>query len=416
MPNFSHDIVTDPHTANKDGGGTAKKQFDVCMFVHHEMLNDGRTTREAASLAAQGWRVLVVGIVLGNVDLPSWEEMHGFTLVRVQPRLLRKTMSGSWGKLLRLIVAIPGVIRQFRRANARVYHINNFPGLFIMALSGLRQPIIYEVRELFFDRWPRGVKYNLKYLARLGRPLEKILIRRAAAVIVTSVHHGAELVKDYPIAPPILVRSAVDLRTLGPVAAGYPSNGRRLIAHTGYLYHGRHLPELVAALVHLPNDIGIVLMGDGPLRQSLEEQAKRLGVDDRLTFVPLVPLESVAPTLAQADAAVVIIELRAPSFRYALPNKFFEAVAAGLPLVVSPAPAVAELVKQYDLGVTCDPSDPASIAAAIRTVLQPGSRDRYRANARKAREALNWAAEEQKLVALYERILGTTAVGTRTQP
>ncbi|NWG15879.1 MAG: glycosyl transferase, partial [Chloroflexi bacterium] len=53
----------------------------------------------------------------------------------------------------------------------------------------------------------------------------------------------------------------------------------------------------------------------------------------------------------------------------------------------------------------CDPTDPRSIAEAIQTILQPDNLTRYQENALKAREVLNWEAEEKKLVALYRRIL-----------
>lgn len=415
MSDLQKAIVTDPHTPNK-AGQTPAPPFDICMFVHHEMVNDGRTTRAAASLAAQGWRVLVIGIVLSNRDLPASEELAGFTLIRVQPRLLRQAMPGSWGKLLRLIVAIPGVISQFRRSQARVYHINDFPGLLIMALSGLRQPVVYEARELFFDRWPPGVNYSLKHVVRLFRPLEKFLARRTAAVITINDLIADILAARFYMPRPTVIRSAVDLRQLEAPAATFPA-GRRRLAHTGNLDEGRHLRELVAALAHLPEDVALVLMGGGPLRVPLLEQAQLLGAADRLFIIPPVPSNSVAMTLAQADAAAVLTTPLIPNNYHALPNKFFEAVAAGLPIVSSPIPEVTALIERYDLGVTCDPTDPASIAAAIQMVLLPDNNTRFRANALRAREELNWAAEEKKLVALYERILGKPgAAESRVSP
>ncbi|MBI5670294.1 MAG: glycosyltransferase [Chloroflexi bacterium] len=412
MSELQGEIVTERHSAYKDRQATAESRYDVCIFLHHGMVNDGRTLREASSLAAQGWRVVVIAMVLGGFDLPAREVINGFTLIRITPQALRKTLPGSWGKLLRLVLAIPAIIRAFRQAKARVYHINDFPGLVIMALSGIRRPVVYEARELFFDRWPRGVNYSLKHLIRFFRPLEKVLARRTAAVVTVNDLIADILAAKFGIPRPVVVRSAVDLRQVEPPAADFPA-GRRLLAHTGNLDDGRHLAELVASLAHLPPDVGLVLMGDGPLRGQLVAQAESLGVAERLFIIRPVPPNTIASTLGQADVAAVLTSPHITNNYYALPNKFFEAVAAGLPIVTSPIPAVTALVKQYELGVTCDPTNLASIAEAVLTVLQPEHYDRYRANAQKAREALNWVAEEQKLVALYERILGTSAVGTR---
>ena len=93
------------------------------------------------------------------------------------------------------------------------------------------------------------------------------------------------------------------------------------------------------------------------------------------------------------------------SYQFAMPNKFFEAVAAGLPLVYGTTQEVSRLAQAYDFGVACDPNDPRSIAAAILKALEPETNAAYRVNAVKAREHLNWEREEQKLVALYQQIL-----------
>lgn len=398
-------IVTERRPAHEEGLMAADGAFDVCMFVHHEMINDGRTLRESASLTAQGWRVIVIAMVLSDLDLPSNEVRNGTTILRISPTLLKNRLPGSWGKLLRLVVAIPAIIREFRRVDARAYHVNDFPGLLIMSLSGIRRPVIYEARELFFDRWPPGVEYSLKHVIQFFRPLEKPLARRTAASITVNDPIADIMAAKLDILRPTVIRSAVDLRQVEPPAATFPT-GLRLLAHTGNLDDGRHLPELVASLAHLPEDVALVLMGDGPLQSQLEEFAKSLGVGDRLFIIPPVPTNNIASTLAQADAAAVLTSPYITNNFNALPNKFFEAVAAGLPIVSSPIPAVTALVEQYDLGVTCDPSDPASIAAAALTVLKPENQSRYRANALKAHHELNWETEEQKFVALYRRILG----------
>jgi glycosyltransferase involved in cell wall biosynthesis len=145
------------------------------------------------------------------------------------------------------------------------------------------------------------------------------------------------------------------------------------------------------------------LIGDGKLRTQLIDIAKNSGVADRLlTIFPVTPF-NIPTTLAQTDVAVV---LTSPDYQIALPNKFFEAVAAGVPLVGTQLPEVKALIERYDLGALCDPTDPASIARAIMQVLEPAYYAHYKANAVSARSELTWEGEEQKLVALYRSILG----------
>jgi glycogen(starch) synthase len=383
-----------------------KQPIDICMFVHNHVTSDSRVLKEATSLTEHGWKVRVVGIPLDGKDYPAREVVNGFEVVRVQSRFLRRLLPGTLGKLLRLSLASVGLAYQLRAANARVYHANDFPGLVMMALAGIwRRPVVYDSHELFFDRWLPGPGYSFKYLWWSLRPIEKFLARRAARVITASEESAEEMARTMGIPLPVALLNAVDLRHLGPAAAVYDTGGRRTIVHSGNLAQMRNLEQLVTALTYLPDDVAVVLMGDGRLKASLLQQAKDLNVADRLFIVPPVPSASVAPTLAQADAAVVLVATKPLHYDLTMANKFFEAVAAGLPLISSPTTAAARFMQKWDLGLLCDPNDPRAIADAILTILQPENLARYRANAERARAVLNWENEEHKLIGVYEALL-----------
>jgi glycogen synthase len=386
---------------------TAQSNVDICMFVHNDVTSDGRVLKEAASLAAQGWKVVVVGIALGQKESAEVEIVSNFTIIRVRPRLFRRALPGTLGKLLRLIIAIPSTAQKLRQTHAHVYHGNDFIGLLMLALAGIwRRPIVYDAHELFFDRFPIGLfNYPLKYVIWTMRPLEKILARQAAAVITVGDAVANRLAETLHIPLPVVVRNAVDPHEFTLPVPIERSNGQQIIAHSGVLLDGRHLPQLVESLTLLPSNICLALIGDGILRTSLVEQARQLGIGDRLlTIFPVTP-HNITPTLAQADVAIMLITSKRLSYHLSLPNKFFEAVAAGIPIVSSPIPEVAAFIKKYDFGVLCDPIDPASIAKAIMQVLEPDNYARYKANAISARSEFTWEGESQKLIALYQRIL-----------
>lgn len=381
--------------------------FDICMVLHDDVLHDSRIWREARSLNAQGWRVLVVCIALGTTRLPDVQQMDGFTVWRVSPGLFRnREVVRTTGKLIQMALALPVVFRLIRRAQARVYHAHDFTGLVMTALAGIwRRPVVYDSHELFFDRTFRGLPRWIVNLLLLLRPLEKWLAHRSVAFIATSESHADRLVENLDMPRPVIVRNAVDTRRLGDKAADYPFVGeKRVVAHSGSLLDGRHLPELVEALGHLPDDVALVLMGRGALGARLTQQAQAQAVGGRFAVVPPVHPDCVAPTLAQADMAVVLMTPISMSSHLSLPNKFFESIAAGLPLVVSRIPELERMVEQYDIGLVCDPTDPADIADKIATLLHPDNLARYRANAEKARQELTWANEEKKLLAVYQQI------------
>ena len=208
-------------------------KFDICMLVHNGVSNDGRVIKEAPSLAAAGWRVVVIGIELnGDSTAPTVEELSGFTIWRVMPRMGAKQMPGTWGKLLRLLAAIPATIGRLRAAKARVYHGHDFPALVFFALAGIwRRPIIYDSHELFFDRWPAGSDYPLLKFMPVMRLLERILARRSSALITVSEPIADILSKQLTIPHTLVVMNAVDLRLMQEPIPLPRQPGQRIVAH-----------------------------------------------------------------------------------------------------------------------------------------------------------------------------------------
>lgn len=376
------------------------------MIVHNDVTADSRVLKEAASLSAHGYRVVVVGISLAGQGPQELKTKAGFTIWRAKPPLLPPTRSSNrTGLLIRLLLALPASMLYLRRVNARAYHAHDFTGLLHLALTGIwRRPVVYDSHELFFDRPLPDLAAPVRALLHRMRGLERVLARRAARVITINDTIADRLAVTLGVPRPVAVRNAVDLRSLAPRAADFSMNGRRIVAHTGRLISGRRLPELITALKYLPEDVALVLMGEGPLRPSLLAHAEELGVQERFTIVPPVLPQAVSLTLAQADVAAVLTTTEGLNNNFALPNKFFEAIAAGIPLVTGPNVEIVALMRQYEMGVICDPSNPESLAQAISTVLQPDNWARYRAGAQRAREVLNWEQEEGKLLAVYQEI------------
>lgn len=385
-----------------------KTNYHICIVIHGDLRRSSRVLSEARSLAAEGWRVLVVDILLGDdSETAAFESMDGFTVAWVTSPLLRgRSDLKTLGKLIQLVTALPLVIARIRQSRARVFHGVAFTGLLILALAGIRRrPVVYDTLELFFDRpFDQMPSWIVSVLNRL-RPVEAGLIRRTAAVVAVSDGQADVLATRHAIPRPAVIRNTVDLRRLGPAAADFPAWEGRTVVHSGNLVEGRHLPDLVAALPLLPEDVRLALLGSGTLEAELVTQAQHLGVADRLVIVAPVPIDSVAQTVAQADVAAVLTSSPHLNNQNALPNKFFEAVAAGLPMVSSSIPEVKRLVEQFEIGLACDPDDPADIAAKLLAVLEPETLATFQANAQRAREQLNWQQEEQRLIVLYRDLL-----------
>ena len=114
----------------------------------------------------------------------------------------------------------------------------------------------------------------------------------------------------------------------------------------------------------------LVLMGYGVLEPSSERRAADPAAAGRIRVLPAVPPDELLAWVACADVVAMPIQPSTLNHRLTTPNKLFEAMAAGVPVVASDLPGMATIVRDTGCGLLCDPADPASIAP--RSADDPG--------------------------------------------
>jgi glycosyltransferase involved in cell wall biosynthesis len=394
----------------------AQFSYDVVMLVLKDVQHDSRVRREAAALAGAGWRVLVIGTQRADGAYPDEERLYGFDLRRVRYGRLGAQKWWPW-RWIRHGLQAWQVIQALRAVPARAYHAHDLPALLLVVLAQVTQrrssSLVYDSHELYLSQTPASSRIMQRW-NRLMRPLfmmiERRLIRRADVVITVCEAIARLLAIRYNIPRPLVIWNALDPcddLALSPINLREIVGGRRYIVHTGRVTNrGRCVTELVEALAKLPEDIALIFLGDPQgAEKELVWLAESLTIRDRVIFVPPVLPEQVPATIRMADVAAVLMRPDSVNMRAALPIKFFEAVAAGVPVVTSNRFTLAQLVRRHHLGQTCDPTDADAIAAALRLVLQPDQQAFYRAQVAKAQQVVQWRLESAKLVAAYDRIL-----------
>lgn len=390
--------------------------YDVVMLVLNDVSVDGRVRNEAAALAADGLRVLVIGTQRADGALPDRETLRGFDLWRVRYGAYGAAKWWPW-RWIRHAVQAAQVIAALRRVRTRVYHAHDLPALLLLPFARAlrRDPsrVVYDAHEVYLFMAPEGSRLRQAW-HRLARPmfmcLERALARRADAVLGLAEARVRLLARWYGIPRPVVIENFVD-----PVPDDAPAPvdlravvgaGRRCVVHTGFVdLKRRATRELVAALRYVPDDVALVFLGGGEGVDQLAAYAATSGLANRVHFLPPVAPEAVAATIKAADAAAVLMRAESWNTRAGLPNKLFEAVAAGLPVVASDMVVLRRIVRRYDLGVLIDHRDPQAIAGGLRAVLSPEGQARYRAGVRAAQADLNWTREAARFQQFYRDIL-----------
>jgi glycosyltransferase involved in cell wall biosynthesis len=421
------------------------------MLVLNACQSDARVLREASSLGRAGYDVRV--FALADQDWPPGTvEVSGTTVVRLwapspfvqaaravagarargsatasdeTARPPRPGFGGATSRLLRrLLLPLhrPSVyLRFWRRAQAAVrawepdvVHAHDLPALPPAAAVARRAqvPLVYDTHELWRHRNRHG---QLRPLGRAVDALvERRLVRHCDRVVTVSDSIAAWLQRRYRLRRPVVVlrnvperRGTADAPSLRALA-GLPGDAQVLL-YTGRVLPFRGIEQAVAALPLLPPGLHLVLLGygDRDVVQRVMDLAEQHGVPSRLHVVGPVRPDQVVGVAAEATVALVGIQATCLSHRFALPNKLFEAVAAGVPVVANDLPDVRRVVERYGVGVVADLADGPATATAVLEVLE--SVDRYSEAARTAALELCWEVEEQVLLDLYTGLSGRAA-------
>ncbi|MFE5775184.1 glycosyltransferase [Brachybacterium sp. NPDC056505] len=275
--------------------------------------------------------------------------------------------------------------------------------------EGRRVRIVFDSHELWRHR---NVGERRLLAPLLEAVIEHVAVPRADAVITVSPSIADWLQRTYDLrSRPLLVRNVPAAGPLPERTAGVLrqraglSEGDLVIAYGGRLTTARGIEETIAALPHLPARVHFVLLGYGEAdyERSILTSARTAGVADRVHLVGAVAPAEVSAALADGDVAVVHVQPVCLSYRFALPNKLFESIRAGLPIAAADLPDMRAVVEELGVGEVFEGSDPAELAAALQRIL--AAPEAYRQRAREAAPGLTWETEATGLLEAYRLVL-----------
>jgi glycosyltransferase involved in cell wall biosynthesis len=333
---------------------------------------------------------------------------------------LSRVRSGIAG--VRRLTAIALTVRSQQLATLRaapradLVHAMAYMGIPVGLAIGRRDrvPVIYDARDIYVDA--RNIARLPSFARRLFAAVERRWARRASRVMTVNRPYAEVMAERFGVPLPAIVLNASYRRpgtTTSPEPLLHERLGLapeiRLVLYHGGLSPDRGIEELIDALPSLPADVHLVLLGYGPLEASLRAQAAKPALTGRLHLLPAVPPAELLDWVASADVAAMPIQPTTLNHRLTTPNKLLEAMAVGVPVVASNLPGMAAIVERTGCGVLCDPTDPASVAAAIRSLLDapPVEREERRERTLAAAHGTySWEAQLEVLLAEYGRLTG----------
>jgi glycosyltransferase involved in cell wall biosynthesis len=392
-----------------------------------------RALRIARSLAGAGYDVEIAAV--DEPGVPR-EERDGDIVIRRYvpepesrltrlPGIRQARQVGLWPEADR------GWFRTLRRhlRPADLYHACGYRtvGVALDLAAAARRPgpdgpgragrVVYDVIDVQLDT---QVYNNLPGLVRTIHGLrERRWIRAVDAVVTVNQPIADHLARTWPLREPATVLLNCQPRWTPPAVrpshlrdvTGIPAE-RTVVLFLGKLASQKGLDEVAEAVLRLP-DAAFVLMGFGTLADRSRARDRDPRFAGRHFTIPPVHPDAVPEWTASADVSIVAVPSNSLNQRLATPNKFWESLTAGTPVVVGRDLEVMQaILLADDLGASADQGDPVDLARALASIVErlPAERQAMRERClRITYERYNWETAVEPYLALVQRLVPPAA-------
>ena len=184
---------------------------------------------------------------------------------------------------------------------------------------------------------------------------------------------------------------------------GLPANRFIVILQGSGINIDRGAEEAVLSMQYLDNTI-LLIIGDGDIVKNLKQMVSEQGLESKVKFMEKVPYNILMNFTCAADVGITLDKATNLNYKYSLPNKLFDYIQAGVPVLASQIVEVENIIKSYNIGDIIDNHNPEHIASKLKNMLSDMDRMQlWKKNLHKAREELCWENEQGKITEIFRK-------------
>lgn len=356
------------------------------------MVTDNRVHKVAASLQKMGFEPVLIGRLLSE----SHPVERNYSTHRMK-LLFRKGAMFYLEYNIRLFFYL-------LKSEIDIFVSNDLDTLPANYLASRikRKPLVYDSHE-YFTEVPELI----------GRPvvkaiwtwLEKLLVPKvnAAYTVCDSI---AEVYSDMYKVDFKVVRNLPVCSLIEKLEHQEKTEGQlKVILYQGALNLGRGVGAAIRSMPYLEG-AELWLVGDGDLTSELKELVVEMKLESKVKFLGRLPLHQLHEVTRQADLGISLEEDLGLNYRFALPNKLFDYIQSGVPVLVSNLPEMRHIVEHYQIGLISETHQRKELAELLKIALfDQEKRQVWIQNLPKAAKELCWENEEKVLRSVYEQFL-----------
>ena len=411
----------------------------VTMVLGNDFIQpylDDRVFREAAALRSEGWEVCVVcwarSITNKSFDhLPPVSEYKGIQVNRIY-----QNISPVKSLLIRRIAqhlrAMRKMAKKVKETKPDVIHYNDFNTLFSVVFGGKKgnTKVLYDSHE---DYSLMIVSAVPRFLAKIASRFERWIVKKHVDAVISVSKPILDRLSKLGGEKNALILNCKDLKSydvpdkdikstrkkfIQSLDDKSASNGNEkperaedmdykfLLLYVGSLGENRGLREVLSVFSSLNSaeNARLIIGGYGAIAGDLSNEMKDMGT---ALFLGEVPNDEVAVYTKACDAVYMMMNPKEKWHKIAMPNKLFEAMAAGRPIIASANTLYGEVVRNKECGIVIDYGDTDALKEAIiKLAADSESRTKMGQNGlHAAKREYNWESQKKKLTALYKTLV-----------
>lgn len=366
----------------------------IIVAVSNDLTHDQRVRKVCQTLFDEGYAILLVGRLRKSSDpINRPYKTKRLKLIFEKGALFYAMLN------LRLFFYM-----LFQKCDA--IHSNDLDTLLAcrMVAKIKRKPLIYDSHEYFLGVPEIQERPKVK---KVWTKIERSIFPKLKHVFTVNDSIAELYEKDYGIRPEV-IRNIPNKNSLPPVKTrqklNLPEDKKIVILQGAGINIDRGAEELLEAITIMENTL-LLIVGTGDVIDKLKARALKADLKDKVIFTGRLPYNEMMQYTQVADVGVTLDKDTNINYKFSLPNKIFDYLNAGIPVLATNLPEIKKIITGYTVGLLIDNLQPDTIKKGLETIWKEN--ERYltlKVNAQKASNELNWENDASKLVNTYRNI------------
>jgi len=362
------------------------------VSVINDLVTDNRVNKTCLTLLECGYSVTLIGRKLKrSLPLPDWN----FNAERMK-LIFTKGVAFYLFFNLRLFFKL-----LFKKAD--MLYANDLdtllPNYLVSKIKNI--PLIYDSHELFTEV---PELQNSKFKRRIWKLLEKFIVPKLKHCITVNGSIAKIYEEQYKTKFHVVRNIPEAIKNFKPKSKqelNLPLDKKIILLQGAGINIDRGAEELIDAMNFVEGAI-LYIIGSGDVWNNLQERVKFQNLQKKVVLIHKIPKGELMHYTHHADIGLSIDKNTNLNYYYSLPNKLFDYIHAGVPLLASRLPEIEKIILQYNIGDFIEDHKAATIAHKLNELLSSPKLQEFKQNTIQAAKELNWSLEKEKLICVIK--------------